>query len=98
MARYCSDSDSESDSFDDEDEQEYSNIDFGVFSAVSYSHPSVYGAAKRRGSKRMMPVVEEEEEDIYDTVEGVYDNSVEELYEGYRGYAAEVFTAFARVL
>lgn len=46
MAGYYSDCDSDS-SFDGDDE-EYSNIDYGVHSLVSFGSPSVYEAGRRR--------------------------------------------------
>ena len=57
MAQYCSDS--ESDSFDELDGEEYSTIDYGVHSLVSFGPTSVYGG--------------EEEEYPYEPVEGADD-------------------------
>ena len=60
MAQYCSDS--ESDSFDEVDGEEYSGIDYGVHTVVSFGPTSVYGGGIR-----------EEEEYSYELVEGADD-------------------------
>ena len=61
MAQYYSDSDSDScGSFDGGEGEEYSNIDYGVHSLVSFGPPSVYRIG--RGCR-------EEEDDVYELVE-----------------------------
>ena len=64
MAQYCSDSDSDSGGSFDGGREEYSNIDYGVFSVVSFGPTSVYGTERGRGGRR-----EEAEEDLYELVE-----------------------------
>ena len=77
MATYCSDTDSDSaGSFDEELAEEYSNVDFGDFSLVTFGPPRVVG-----------PEGEGEEEDIYDAVEVLYGN-IEQL--GYYGKEVHV--------
>ena len=70
MAHYCNDSDTE-DSYDGDSGEEYSNVDFGVYSPVSFGPPSVYdigGGRRGEGGEE-----EEEEEDLYELVEGAND-------------------------
>lgn len=71
MAHYYSDSDTEDScgSYDEGSGEEYTNVDFGVFSPVSFGLPSVY----ERGGGRRGEEEEDEEDDLYEPIEGASD-------------------------
>lgn len=75
MAQYYNASDSDSDSFDEVDyDEEYSSIDYGVHSVVSFGPTSVYGTGRRRVvEEALYELVEASDGDnFYSKVQVVY--------------------------